>query len=94
MSVVDELKLKRSLSKEELRSMLPKVGDRLMHRQLMGYPHREFSEPRSCVVIFVNEKHLWYEVQFDNGFRECYRLPETVAPENDPEEWGEDQCEW
>lgn len=71
----------RPYTKEELRAMLPKVGDRLMRRQMIGYPRCELSGPRSCVVTYVNADHLWYEVQFRNGFRECYKLPEPGTRE-------------
>ena len=32
-------------------------------------------EPQPCVVTYVNRRHLWYEVKFKNGIRECYKLP-------------------
>lgn len=84
----------RPYTKEELRALLPKVGDKLMRRQQIGYPRCELSGPRSCVVTYVNEKHLWYEVQFRNGFRECYKVPEGARPRGVSADGGGSQCEW
>lgn len=79
---------KRPYTKEELRTMLPKVGDFLMKRQQIGYPRCELSEPRSCRVTYVNTEHLWYEVQFRNGQRECFKVPEPGSKRlDDPADW-------
>lgn len=70
------MKLDMPYSKEELRSFLPSVGDRLVHT-----PHLhkslgiESPTPKSCVVVYVNRDHLWYEVEFEDGFRESYKVP-------------------
>lgn len=65
------------MTKEELRAAMPKVGDRLVKK-----PHLHKSlgienpRPMACVVDFVNEDKLWYRVRFENGTRECFKLPE------------------
>lgn len=71
-------------SKKELRAMLPKVGDVLMKRQTFeSTNNHELSEPKSCKVVYVNEKHLWYRVQFRNGCHECFKVPEI-----EKKDWG------
>lgn len=56
---------------------LPKVGDRLM--RVMTEFACEYDTalvPRPCVVVYVNEKHGWYQVEFlDTHLKECYGLP-------------------
>ena len=57
--------------------MLPKVGDTLMRKQtLSGANKDEPSKPRSCKVVYVNEEHMYYCVEFPNGCRECFKVPE------------------
>lgn len=61
------------ISVEDTRAMLPKVGDRLI---LAPTLHKGLKNcamlPRPCVVEYVNEEHLWYQVRFDLGFTECF----------------------
>lgn len=71
-------------SVEALMRTMPQVGDRLKRK-----PHRmkndgEFAptSPRPCIVVYVNAPHLWYMVQFANGRRECYKVPEINVGAN------------
>lgn len=74
------LKRQRPYTKEELRAMLPKVGDRRMECMTstggaLGYSN---SAPQPCTVVEVNEEHYWYRVVFDSiGASQCYKLPEV-----------------
>ena len=78
---VGTTKTLKSLSREWLTAMMPKVGDRRMERpssdDTTGNSMRK--EPQPCTVVLVHPGHLWYMVQFDNGFRECYKVPEYVT---------------
>lgn len=64
------------LTPNQLRAMLPAVGDRRMEtptlHKMQGVKR---SRPQPCVVTHVNEEHYWYEVTFANGVRETYKLP-------------------
>ena len=78
-------------SKEQLRAMLPKVGDVLMRRQVLsGKTDSEPSKLKSCKVVYVNEKNLWYCVQFENGCRQGFKVPELEGRKrkNDSDGWG------
>lgn len=72
---------KPPLNHEWLMAMMPKVGDRRMERpvsdETTGSLMRKEKQP--CTVVLVHPEHLWYMVQFDNGFRECYKVPEYVT---------------
>ena len=64
-------------TKPELEDMLPEVGTRLvktphLHKSL-GI---ETPRPQLCTVIQVNRAHRVYTVQFDNGLRESFKVPE------------------
>ena len=63
------------LTKEEVRAMLPRVGERRMEVPTVLKGEGYNKEPRSCVVTYVNSRHLWYEVKFKDGTRESYNLP-------------------
>jgi hypothetical protein len=65
------------LSKEEVRAMLPKVGDVRWERPVVadGIGHILAGKPRKCTVVYVHEEHLWYTVQFENGIKESYKMP-------------------
>ena len=76
-------------SMEEVRRLLPKVGDRRLEVptidesqstgiQLAG------RKPQPCVVVAVNPGHLWYTVQFENGIRESYKVPKYIPPRGGP----------
>lgn len=60
---------------DELRKRLPKVGDKLVRTLECG---RTFGlgdpKPQPCVVTYVNEKNLWYEVEFPTGIRHSYKM--------------------
>lgn len=66
-------------TKEEARAQLPKVGD--VRYEIMSMGKVSFSyqntEPLRCVVVYVNPEHLYYTVQFRNGFRESFKVPRT-----------------
>lgn len=73
------------LGRAKLLAMLPKVGEHRMERptidentRTQGSPHQ--NAPQPCVVIEVNRAHLWYTVQFENGFRESYKVPKLRDP--------------
>lgn len=66
------------ISVEEARSMLPKVGDRLLRVPTL---HKSLSmtraKPHLCTVTHVNRERLWYSVRFDRyGYTESYKVPE------------------
>lgn len=65
------------LSRAELQALLPKVGDRRMEVPTIddttGVTNTKASQ--RCVVVAVHPGHLWYTVQFENGFRESYKVP-------------------
>lgn len=63
------------LTKEEVRAMLPKVGDRRMEVPTILGDKMYNKEPRPCVVTYVNRRHMWYEVKFKDGTRESFKLP-------------------
>lgn len=69
----------KALSVEEARALLPCVGD--VRYENMTLDKLRFSyqntEPLRCVVIYVNPEHLYYTVQFRNGFRESFKVPRT-----------------
>ena len=66
-------------TKEELQAMLPKVGEHLMKKPSCSVSCQiEPMKEQPCVVVEVNEAHLWYRVQFDKtGICQCYKLPEV-----------------
>lgn len=67
------------MEKEQVRALLPKVGDRLMEHPTTLIPGVGSSVPpaRACTVVYVNAAHFWYTVEFDDGLRESYKLPKT-----------------
>lgn len=64
-----------SYTKDELRSQLPKVGDRLKKRR-PGLYAKDDTASYACTVVYVNIGHLWYCVRFEDGTHGCYKLPE------------------
>lgn len=71
------------MNKYKVQHLLPKVGD---HRWeiptvMKDGTGKEQPKPQRCIVVAVNHAHLWYLVQFENGFRESYKLPK-VKPSN------------
>jgi hypothetical protein len=70
------------MEKHEARRLLPKVGDHRMERPTIDETTSsrgavQQTAPQRCVVVEVNEAHLWYTVQFENGFRESYKVPKS-----------------
>lgn len=65
------------MTKEEIRSMLPNVGDRRMEVPTILRDKSYSRDPWPCVVVYVNRRNMWYTVQFENGVRESYKLPNT-----------------
>lgn len=63
------------MTKEEIRDQLPHVGDRRMEVPTILAEKSYNKEARPCVVTYVNRRHLWYEVKFQDGTRESYKLP-------------------
>lgn len=67
----------RPLNRTELLAMLPKVGDQRWEVPTIddttGVTNAKASQ--RCVVVAVHPGHLWYTVQFENGFRESYKMP-------------------
>lgn len=68
----------RAFSVEQLQSMLPKVGDRLMKPMARSSTFStEVIAPEPCIVVEVNKEYLWYRVCFDKtGLHQCFKLPE------------------
>ena len=63
------------MTKDEVRDLLPKVGERRMEVPTILKDKGYHNEERPCVVVYVNRKNMWYTVQFENGIRESYKLP-------------------
>lgn len=77
--------MKNECTVENLKTKLPNVGDLLIKvpvtGKLLGICATR--EPRRCKVTYVNREHLWYQVQFESGYREVYKLPESsFVPQN------------
>jgi hypothetical protein len=72
------------ITKEQAQAQLPKLGDVRMEHPTIdeATPSRGsvvLNPPQRCVVVEVNADHLWYTVQFENGFRESYKVPRIKA---------------
>lgn len=68
-----------SLTVEQVRAMLPNVGDRMRKVPVSTSDKMQKVAPAWCTVIYVNTAHLWYTVQFQGAgtrFRESYKVPE------------------
>jgi hypothetical protein len=70
------------LTVESAQTLLPKIGDVRMERPTIDESTAtrgtiQFTKPQRCVVVEVNTEHLWYTVQFENGFRESYKVPQV-----------------
>ena len=65
------------ISRKEAERLLPKVGDkrREVPTVYLSSGRNEPPTPQPCVVVRVNQAHLWYTVEFENGFRESYKVP-------------------
>lgn len=64
----------RSLTRWEVRQQLPEVGDVLTRIPTLPDKVRA-PEPAKCTVTYVNKDHMYFLVVFENGFRECYKVP-------------------
>lgn len=55
---------------------LSKVGDILRGRMYCGDASRGLGKPpvQDAVVVYVNEAHGWFQVQFPCGVRQGYRI--------------------
>lgn len=66
------------MTKQEVRSLLPKVGDVRNEIPTITVKGKE-PEPQECEVVEVHTEHLWYRVKFTaTGLHECYKLPKTA----------------
>jgi hypothetical protein len=65
---------------DEVRDMLPQIGDWMWKVPTLKRPKDEKPVPLRCRVIYVNKEHLWYTVEFPSTtgptFRESYKAPE------------------
>ena len=50
----------------------PQVGDRLLKNPHFGIDN--LTDPIPCTVVYVNEAHGFYTVQFDAGYRQAYKF--------------------
>ena len=50
----------------------PQAGDLLMQKPYFGIDNLE--DPIPCTVVYVNEAHGFYTVQFDAGYRQAYKF--------------------
>ena len=70
------------MTKDEIRALLPKVGDEMIKTPTVYNAHVGLERPRPqlCVVDYVNREHMWYRVRFvETGLTESYgalNLPE------------------
>ena len=65
----------RGMTKGQVQSLLPKVGDVLMELPTVTV-NPETAKPEECTVVEVNTAHLWYRVKFTRtGALECYKVP-------------------
>lgn len=65
------------MRKTAMTMKLPKVGDRLV-RCISEYScdSQYLYRPLPCKVVYVNTKHNWYKVKFDDlDIEECYGIP-------------------
>ena len=72
------------MEKYEVKRMLPHVGDQRMEIPTITEGKKYSDKPQRCVVVEVNQAHMWYTVQFENGFRESYKLPKIKPGSGGP----------
>lgn len=67
---------------EDLRALLPRVGDKLKKAPTVVCPKElvQSMEPQECEVVEVSQRGLWYRVRFLSGATDCYKVPEDNAP--------------
>lgn len=71
-----------SLTFEQARALLTKVGDRMRRVPVSLKDQMMRVAPAWCTVVYVNAAHLWYTVQFQERgarFRESLKVPEQVG---------------
>lgn len=74
------------LTPDDVRAMMPKVGDELMRKPTCyhGFLGRhDMNTVRPCVVTYVHPEHLWYSVRFkESGIIESYKMPDVKVGPN------------
>lgn len=66
------------MTKDEVRSLLPNVGQVRMEIPNITGKYGIEVKPMECRVIEANRAHMWYRVRFfGSGMTECYKLPKT-----------------
>jgi hypothetical protein len=69
------------MTKNQVRMLLPKVGDIRMEQMTVS-DRTDMCAPERCVVVEVRPDRLWYRVRFDRtGSFECYKLPRSKYQE-------------
>jgi hypothetical protein len=68
------------LNSYDVRSLLPEVGDERMEIPTVMADNGP-NPALPCKVVYVNRAHLWYMVEFENGFRESYKVPKLKTRE-------------
>lgn len=69
------------LAEDDLRKLLPSVGDVLTKVPVSGKYLRICSgKPRQGVVTAVNVPNRWYRLRFDSGYSEVFYLPDIDDP--------------
>lgn len=69
-----------SYTQRAAQKLLPKVGETLIRTPNVSDKVKT-ANPTKCKVVYINTAHLWYMVVFENGFRECFKVPEEDADE-------------
>lgn len=69
------------MERYEAERLLPKIGNKLRKAPTIVHLRGLSQEGKvqECEVVEVNRPHLWYRVQFENGFTECYKVPDLPA---------------
>lgn len=79
------------MEKEQVRALLPKVGDRRMERLVSistgNGTGNVIPALRPCTVVYVNTEHWWYTVEFEGGIRESFKLPRVKINPWSAREW-------
>lgn len=74
-----------SYTRNDLRAMLPTVGDVLKRKPEFGQSCGISQAARTlpCTVVYVHPAHLWYRVEFKalsgGTFYECYKVPDNIT---------------
>lgn len=54
------------------------IGDKLMRTPTIDCTYGTEQGPQRCRVVYINQKHHFYRVQFENGTHECYWMEEDT----------------